>query len=225
MKSGSIDIVILVVGPLGHGKSTFINHILERADAATSDGFTACTRETKSYATIIPKRQALEQEVPGNRLILVDTPGFDDSRDVSDGINWAASWLHTSKSSDVNHNVAGLVYVYPIWPNRMARNEIPSPRKLKRICGKDAASKAVLATARWDLCSQAAALERRKEELEKEFCMEKYHPGVFLEADTLQEAYKSAKDRLFRVDHLDDISLTIWQRDLTSNTSVMGIQR
>lgn len=36
---------------------------------------------------------------------------------------------------------------------------------------------------------------------------QKYHPGVFLEADTLHDAFNSAKDRRCLVDDLDGISL------------------
>ncbi|RXW21832.1 hypothetical protein EST38_g4012 [Candolleomyces aberdarensis] len=93
MNPGPDDIVVIVLGPVGHGKSTFINNILGGQKAKTDDGFFTCTTEVESYELEIPHHLP---ELQGKRLILVDTPGFQDVYDVSNVVGRVARWLKSS---------------------------------------------------------------------------------------------------------------------------------
>jgi len=103
------------MGPSGAGKSTvrrkfgsvssapkhsllpyllqFINNVLEHLNAderaVVDDGFTACTSRVEHYA--VPLKDS------GRRLVLVDTPGFDnDQLDSAEVVRRIATWLEES---------------------------------------------------------------------------------------------------------------------------------
>jgi len=74
------DLVVVVAGPKGVGKSTFIKTLMSgKVDPMIvqppiiGDGRTACTREVQPFAVPISIRGR------ARRLIIVDTPGLDDN--------------------------------------------------------------------------------------------------------------------------------------------------
>lgn len=62
--------------------------------------------------------------------------------------------------------VGGVVYMYPIYPNRMTRNDRSNIKVFQKICGEqpEGLSKVILTTTRWDICPHESG-EKRKEEL------------------------------------------------------------
>ncbi|KAJ2926637.1 hypothetical protein H1R20_g10458, partial [Candolleomyces eurysporus] len=163
----SDDILIPVMGPTGVGKSTFINNIFSKTGssqcAPSSDGFASCTTTMADYRIQVPDSVAARfPSTRGRCLVLVDTPGFDNVT-VSDTeiLRRLAVWL--ASAYDANMKVGGVVYMYPIYPGRITRNDVSNIKVFQKICGKGGLSKVILATTRWDSCPQESGPNREKE--------------------------------------------------------------
>jgi hypothetical protein len=59
--------------------------------------------------------------------------------------------------------VGGVVYLYPIYPNRMTRNDRSNIKVFQKICGNHSLSKVILATTRWDICPKESGDKRERE--------------------------------------------------------------
>jgi len=88
------DIVIPVMGPTGAGKSTFINEAVEKQLLEVGQRMTSCTSQPRPVVIDpIPGFPNLE----GRRLVLVDTPGFDDTyQEDVEILKRIAKWLENS---------------------------------------------------------------------------------------------------------------------------------
>jgi hypothetical protein len=71
--------------------------------------------------------------------------------------------------------VAGVIYLYPIYPNRMTRNDRSNVKVFQKICGKTGLSKVILATTRWDICPPGTG-EKREQELQGTFWSDMIDP-------------------------------------------------
>ncbi|RXW14637.1 hypothetical protein EST38_g11219 [Candolleomyces aberdarensis] len=136
------DIIIPIMGPTGVGKSTH-------------------------YVVPIKEELAERYKLSGRNLVVVDTPGFNDTN-LSDAeiLRRIALWLASAYGR--NMKVSGVVYMYPIYPNRMTRNDCSNVKVFRKICGDGGLSRVILATTRWDICPPETGT-RREEELEKNF--------------------------------------------------------
>ncbi|KAH6917854.1 P-loop containing nucleoside triphosphate hydrolase protein [Coprinopsis sp. MPI-PUGE-AT-0042] len=158
------DIVILVMGPTGAGKSTFLQNVLttlkyEGELPGVSDGFEACTRNVAAYIAPLPLQFAT---VDRQRLVLVDTPGFDDCSGLSfnEVLRRIAVWLASSYISRMK--VGGVVYMFPIYPNRLTRTDLARLKVFRRMCGEDALR---MVTTKWSLGPDKRFVESREEQL------------------------------------------------------------
>lgn len=68
----------------------FINAALN-INAPVGESLDSCTEVTKAYRSLLPDES-------GRQLVLVDTPGFDDSRDITDTdvLQEISKWLMTT---------------------------------------------------------------------------------------------------------------------------------
>ncbi|KAJ2920881.1 hypothetical protein H1R20_g16213, partial [Candolleomyces eurysporus] len=143
------DIIVPIMGPTGVGKST------------------SCTQQLQHYVVPIKEELAERYKLSGRNLVLVDTPGFDDTN-ISDAeiLRRIALWL----ASAYGHNmkVSCVVYMYPIYPNRMTRSDCSNVKVFRKICGDGGLSRVILATTRWDVCPPETGT-KREQELEKNF--------------------------------------------------------
>lgn len=167
------DIVIPVMGPTGVGKSTFINNVLDSMRfpqtlrAATSSGFSSCTSALQHFIVTVPLDHPVANALSGRRLVLVDTPGFDDTN-LSDSeiLRRISVWLASSYGERIK--VGGVVYMFPIYPNRITRNDRANTRVFQKICGKGNLTRIALATTRWSICPDKVG-EGREAELRNNF--------------------------------------------------------
>lgn len=142
------DIVIPVLGPTGSGKSTFVNKVIGTEKMEVGHGPNSCTTKP-SPAYVIPIPPSRFPNLEGHRLVLLDTPGFDDTfgRD-SVILPQIAEWL--GKSHSQGALLGGVLYLHDITTTRMNSTACQSLETFKRICGKDAMKKAVLVITNWD---------------------------------------------------------------------------
>ncbi|KAH7920698.1 hypothetical protein BV22DRAFT_1039560 [Leucogyrophana mollusca] len=138
------DIIIPVLGPMGAGRSTFINIAAGKAVTAVSDGLYPCTTEIIYLTVPCPNDTS-------RRVIFLDTPGFDnidENGDASKVVSSIAAWVARSCGKD--KKLAGVICLreIPLQGGRMP----PSPnylRELAGLCGKDAYQNIIMATTKW----------------------------------------------------------------------------
>ncbi|KAF8147717.1 P-loop containing nucleoside triphosphate hydrolase protein [Crassisporium funariophilum] len=156
------DIVILVSGLTGAGKSTFINSLLgEEGRMLVGHQLTSCTTQIE-YAIIdpIPNHPSFES----HRVVVVDTPGFNDEyKDDRAVLRKIAEWLESACRDGIT--LGGVIYLHDISQTRfsaMAGNDLGMLRK--SFAQSDAArQRIVLATTKWSKISLDEGEAREKE--------------------------------------------------------------
>ncbi|GLB39635.1 putative 50S ribosome-binding GTPase [Lyophyllum shimeji] len=137
----STDIVIPIMGPTGVGKSTFINTVVGEAVAVVGHNLKSQTAHLQHVVLSYPKDR-------NRRIILVDTPGFDDTY-VSDSeiLRRIAVWL--AKSYSANMKLAGVVYMHEISQTRMLGTSLKNLEMFQKLCGEEGLKNVILATTKW----------------------------------------------------------------------------
>ncbi|KAF8959524.1 P-loop containing nucleoside triphosphate hydrolase protein [Flammula alnicola] len=152
------DIVIPVMGPTGVGKSSFINSLLGPNDQklAVGHGLSSCTSDV-SPVIITDGHYG---QLTGRRLVMVDTPGFDDtSLSDTEILRRISVWLAASYSSKMK--LGGVVYLDDITQTcPPARKDLDTFQKL---VGKDALKSTVLGTTKWSIVKPNDGVARQRE--------------------------------------------------------------
>ncbi|KAK5653197.1 hypothetical protein OQA88_9095 [Cercophora sp. LCS_1] len=119
--------IILVLGPTGVGKSSFIHHFVEGG------------RTPKVGAELASETQGIEafQCISnGHRFLVVDTPGFDDSYWSETSVfEELVSWLAATFSSNVR--LTGVILMTSILSVRLGGSLRRPLRYVKKLCGPD----------------------------------------------------------------------------------------
>ncbi|GLB39679.1 putative 50S ribosome-binding GTPase [Lyophyllum shimeji] len=142
------DIVIPVMGPTGAGKSTFINILFGESLMDVGHGLTSCTTQLK-YGVIdlatVPGYRHLGLQ---GRLVVVDTPGFDDTYDGDvDILRRIADWLEKSYRDSMV--LAGVIYLHDVSQTRFSGTARRNLEMFRHICGDRALQKVILGTTKW----------------------------------------------------------------------------
>lgn len=134
------DIIIVIMGPTGSGKSSFIDKVVtEGMGEGVGHGSTSCTREVK----------ATRCTLKGSSVVLVDTPGFDDTeRSDWEILEIISNWLNEEYQTGTI--LSALLWFHRISDNRMGGSPLKNLRVFEKLCGKCAMSKVVLVTTMWD---------------------------------------------------------------------------
>ncbi|KIM39593.1 hypothetical protein M413DRAFT_193716 [Hebeloma cylindrosporum] len=160
---GPKDIVFLVMGPTGAGKSTFINIAFGEDVAEVGHTTTSCTKKPLPIIVDpIPDCPKLE----GYRLVLLDTPGFDDTyAQDEEHSKRIAEWLSASRRGGAL--VGGVLHLHDITAkkcNDTAHRNLP--RSSTSTWCNDL-KKTLIVTTNWPSCSDAF-LEKREQEMKEE---------------------------------------------------------
>ncbi|KAF8998862.1 hypothetical protein BDQ17DRAFT_1428240 [Cyathus striatus] len=140
------DIIIVVIGPTGAGKSTFINTLFNDDVTAIGYGQNRCTTNLKPI--IYPRRFG---SAISRRLIVVDTPGFDENSpgEVVNLLTRVSVWMEASYNNQMR--VGGFIYIHDISQETMQTK--PPPRNLRetlrRLSGDESSSSTILGTTKW----------------------------------------------------------------------------
>ncbi|KDQ53019.1 hypothetical protein JAAARDRAFT_100020, partial [Jaapia argillacea MUCL 33604] len=98
----------------------------------------------------------------GKRVVLVDTPGFDDTKKTdAEILKIIGNWLAKTYGNKVK--LAGILYLHRISDNRMSGSPLKNLRMFGKLCGDTAARHVVLVSSMWDRVDLGVALKRETE--------------------------------------------------------------
>ncbi|KAI5981048.1 P-loop containing nucleoside triphosphate hydrolase protein [Pisolithus orientalis] len=127
------------MGPTGAGKSSFIDKATESTGKGVGHDLRSCTSEIKVT------RCAVER----SNVVLVDTPGFDDTtKSDLEILEMISNWLNQEYQTGTM--LSAILYFHRISDNRMAGTPLKNLRVFQKLCGKNAMPKVVLVTTMWD---------------------------------------------------------------------------
>lgn len=168
--------IIIVMGPTGSGKSSFIS-LLADEPVEISHGLYSHTVTTRPYRA--------KTQIDGRDVFLVDTPGFDDtSRPDVEILKEIAFFLALLLTK--NARLAGIIYTHRISDPRMSGSATKNLRLFKRICGQTNYRHVALATTMWSEDSGEKAVQKQRvDQLRHDFwadmvdggCLVKKHRG------------------------------------------------
>ncbi|KAI6156084.1 hypothetical protein EDD17DRAFT_1071077 [Pisolithus thermaeus] len=115
---------------------------------------TSCTREVR--AVRYPHTDGVRN------IVLVDTPGFDDTfmTDVQI-LERIAYWLNSTYKKNVK--LSGLLYLHRISDNRVGGTPLRNYNMFKELCGKDNFKNVILVTTMWDEVTKEVGSAREQE--------------------------------------------------------------
>ncbi|KAI5988365.1 P-loop containing nucleoside triphosphate hydrolase protein [Pisolithus albus] len=140
------------MGPTGAGKSSFVARATNSGDEGVGHALVSHTSEIKATRCIIEK----------SNVVLVDTPGFDDTKKSDlEILESISDWL--TKTYDQGTLLSGILYFHRISDNRMAGTPLKNLRVFQKLCGNKAMSRVILVTTMWDEVDESIGNERLKE--------------------------------------------------------------
>ncbi|KAJ7511404.1 lipoxygenase [Mycena galericulata] len=153
------EIVIAVMGCTGTGKSSFIRLITGASGIKIGHSLESETSEIRSVRFVDR----------GRKVIIVDTPGFDDSRpDITDTdvLKQIADFL--LKEYDSKRKLNGIVYLQRISDPRFGGQAARNLRMFQELCGAGSYKNVVILTAFWDRVERKEG-RKREQQLKSQF--------------------------------------------------------
>ncbi|KAJ3525844.1 hypothetical protein NMY22_g10407 [Coprinellus aureogranulatus] len=146
------EVVIAVMGATGSGKTTFINTV-SGSDLKTSSGLFSCTN-----AIGVAPGFSLD----GRTVILVDTPGFDDTKKSdTDILKMIAQFL--THSYEEGKKLAGVIYIHRISDFRVGGTSSRNFSMFRKLCGDSTLKNVVVMTNMWGEVSKELGEARERE--------------------------------------------------------------
>ncbi|TFK23539.1 hypothetical protein FA15DRAFT_620621 [Coprinopsis marcescibilis] len=160
------DIIVLIMGNSGVGKSSFINAFDVAGGTSATVGHTLQpgTRDIRMYAVRLPDELASEYkaDLESRRIVLVDTPGFDTSAGNSDTLFKITEWLN--KQYTRGATLGGVVFMCDISVNRVNKAARLNVEQFKKMLGRsNPFQRVVLVTAAWDEVNPEIGAKREEE--------------------------------------------------------------
>jgi GTPase SAR1 family protein len=169
-------VIILVIGVVGAGKSTFVSRATGNSNVQIGHGM-----HSSNFHLLQNTLQQLINEtgtqhptifpflLDGREVCLIDTPGFDDDTRPDSAILEEIS-LFLAELSKWNRNPTGIIYLQDITSNRVTGSEKFRTRMCEDICGKHGLKNLVIATTRWEQIAHrpSVGFERLKQRREDE---------------------------------------------------------
>ncbi|KAF8597194.1 hypothetical protein BDV93DRAFT_499870 [Ceratobasidium sp. AG-I] len=153
---------LLVLGPTGSGKSSFINKATGSELPVSYDLDAGTVDVTIDNIPLI--------YVDGCPMQLIDTPGFDDPRVGSDLEILKRISAYLSESFRQGERIGGIIYMHRIIDNKLSGSAKRNLQIFQRMCGQKALQNTVFLTSMWSMPPTASELHR-EEELKQHPCV------------------------------------------------------
>jgi len=174
------DRVVVVMGPTGAGKSTFIECATLQCGPTVGHRLRSCTADVRAVRYAHP--------TDGYPVVFVDTPGFDDTyKSDVEILAMIADWL--VKIYEGRFNLATIIYVHAISSSRMTGSMLKNLELFASLCGQKAMPNVILTTTKWEYVSLTTGTNR-EEELRSEFWKDMLNSGC--RTERFQNTYDSA---------------------------------
>ncbi|KAF9004208.1 P-loop containing nucleoside triphosphate hydrolase protein [Cyathus striatus] len=149
------DIVVAIMGPTGAGKSTFVNALLGKQKMKVGHQLESCTANLEHE--IVP-----HPTLPNRRLVILDTPGFDDTEvDDAEILRRISVWLGLSYAKRMK--LGGVIYLHEISQTRMLGTSRQNLDMFKELCGTEAMKSVILGTTKWTDVSPGLGASRENQ--------------------------------------------------------------
>ncbi|KAF8602540.1 hypothetical protein BDV93DRAFT_557317 [Ceratobasidium sp. AG-I] len=130
---------IAMYGGTGVGKSTFVNDAAGREMMPVGHDLRSCTQQVMASDIF---------EVDGQSIVLLDTPGFDDTTiSDADTLKRIAEFLESMYRRGIK--LKGLVYIHRITDMRMMGAGARTYRLLRKLCGTETLANVTIVTNMW----------------------------------------------------------------------------
>ncbi|KAG8847624.1 hypothetical protein FRB91_011585 [Serendipita sp. 411] len=176
--------IIIVMGPTGVGKTTFINRISNRGDRGVGHSIESCTSEVSLIN--------VEHTVHASKVVLVDTPGFDDTytSDI-EILTKIASFL--VKVYKKNLKLDRILYLHRIMDLRMTGSLLKNLKLFVSLCGIQSMPTVTIVTTMWERVDEKEG-DARELELKQKMWFDMIEKGC--EVKRFHGTYQSALDIL-----------------------------
>jgi len=156
----SDDILIALMGLTGSGKSQIIDSLTgQKARATTS--LKSCADEVSAY-------RVLGHEKYGNKLVLVDTPGFNATYNSDKQIlEMISKWMAKTYKRLVT--LTGIFYVHRITDIQVSEIAHHNLCMFAELCGDKCARNVMFVTTMWDKARDMAAAEKKEAALKERY--------------------------------------------------------
>jgi len=180
-KASDGDRIIVIMGPTGAGKSTFINIATGQDGQTIGHGMESHTATIRAVRVRHPSMNEF--------VVFVDTPGFDDTyKPDVEILRMIADWLVKTHKGKVK--LTTIVYLHRITDNRLSGSLLKNLRMFTSLCGQEAMPNVVIGTTMWGEVRQEHA-ERRETEMKRTFWADMLKNGCRVERflDTYESAW------------------------------------
>ncbi|KAF9043923.1 hypothetical protein BJ165DRAFT_1478665 [Panaeolus papilionaceus] len=161
------DLVFIVIGPSGVGKSSFINKGARRSILKVGHGLETTT---KSFSHV------LCPSANSQRIVLVDTPPFPLSMQDEKKIK---KWMQKSLGRNVTFH--GILYLHRITDNRVNENPRTHFNTFQSLVGTRFHSRVALVTTMWDTLRDERIGARREQEIKSGEWQDMVQQGSIIE--------------------------------------------
>ncbi|CVL05382.1 uncharacterized protein FMAN_10770 [Fusarium mangiferae] len=144
--------VIGVMGVTGSGKSTFVRTASGNNNVIVGHSLEACTQEITAF----------EFNTNGQNIILVDTPGFNDTyKSDTEILLDLAKWLEVTYRQ--NAKLTGILYLHRITDVRMDGSAMRNLKMFRKLCGEDPMKNVIILSTFWGQIDSQRAIAHEAE--------------------------------------------------------------
>ncbi|KAI6025178.1 hypothetical protein PISMIDRAFT_672860 [Pisolithus microcarpus 441] len=200
-------VYVVVMGSTGSGKTTFIN-LASASGLGVGSGLESCTNEVQT---------SMPFKVGGKQVVLLDTPGFDDtSMTDTDVLRIISAYLVAMNKQGAR--LVGVIYMQRISDLKIGGSARRDLRMFQELCGEEAYENVIVVTNMWGTVSEEDGIARENELASKDIF---YKPilerkGRMMRHDNTQ---KSAHHILENLVQKEPIVLRI-QRELAEGVDI-----
>ncbi|KAG9125053.1 hypothetical protein FRC07_009143 [Ceratobasidium sp. 392] len=144
--------LIAVFGATGTGKTTFVNDA-SGGSLEVGDDLQACTQD------VAPSNQF---QVDGRDVVLIDTPGFDDT-ELSDTEILRRISAFLGATYEEGYKLTGIIYLHRITDGRMGGISRRTFKIFRELCGQKTLSNVLIVTNMWSNPPSNTQIKREKQ--------------------------------------------------------------